>query len=584
MYDLNIDYKKIIPHVIDVFSFVYGEEHQQTITDKLNNTAYFFYEDMHGIKDYIQYLKTWKKRELKLLFLEKIGYNISKFKTGNYAEKLNENITKIVNMYLGTEKSFEEDAEIYSPVLAFKKNNNIDKDILINNRIVLINFILKENITKDTFEEFIKTTKYQEFEKTITKIISIYENLILEYKEWTKNLKDLEQFVEEEESKRETIYKSYRKEMYKQAFQYLPQEAKKVLQNKPLEEQIRIVFGPSVINNLGDIRAFNEYYMKKINNPNFDVWVKKMIIKNQISWLRNMGLNIPEIDCKTEEDIKKHLEFLEQKEIKQFIPRIEEAEKITKIKEQMCGLAEHKYLETIKNNAIKSENFYGVDDVEKIIKESKIFTLLTRNSYSIPKVFFTINSTNYSSVAYSFIHECGHAIDSKNADSGFDFIDNTEKNPYNQRFKKYERFNETINDIFSNAAYKYLMSKGIYLFQREEITQKNVSDTNTSLIVKKLLYPLLKDYYNEVVNSKINTNPNILINKIGKNNFEELVDIVNYVDYLNQKQLKEKLAKNENDSVVIEYKKQLERLNKVYEQIHNYSNSNKEENKTAGAH
>lgn len=56
---------------------------------------------------------------------------------------------------------------------------------------------------------------------------------------------------------------------------------------------------------------------------------------------------------------------------------------------------------------------------------------------------------------------------------------------------------------------------------------------------------------------------------IGKENFEELNDIINKVDSLEGLTIKLKKDQRE-DSIVIEYYRQLERLNKVYQNMQNY--------------
>ena len=46
------------------------------------------------------------------------------------------------------------------------------------------------------------------------------------------------------------------------------------------------------------------------------------------------------------------------------------------------------------------------------------------------------------------MHECGHVIDQSSKGTGFessnDFNENSEKNPYDNAFRKYEKFNETL--------------------------------------------------------------------------------------------------------------------------------------------
>ena len=67
---LNIDFKSLLPYVIDAFSSVYGEEYRSIISKKINNCIILSYHDVEGLNDYVSYLKRCKGRELSIRFLE----------------------------------------------------------------------------------------------------------------------------------------------------------------------------------------------------------------------------------------------------------------------------------------------------------------------------------------------------------------------------------------------------------------------------------------------------------------------------------------------------------------------------------
>ena len=74
----------------------------------------------------------------------------------------------------------------------------------------------------------------------------------------------------------------------------------------------------------------------------------------------------------------------------------------------------------------------------------------------------------------------------------------------------------------------------------------------------------------EVISAKINTNQEELTQYIGKENFEELVDAVNKVDYLARNGVIPKINNQPDDDMVKEYHSQVKRVEKIYENIKDY--------------
>ena len=90
MFNLDIDFKSVMPHVIDALTHVYGEEYRSIITNRVNNTVIVYYKDFSHISSYIYHLKCCKKRELFIRFLDEVGYDVSKYKTNNYTKTLDD--------------------------------------------------------------------------------------------------------------------------------------------------------------------------------------------------------------------------------------------------------------------------------------------------------------------------------------------------------------------------------------------------------------------------------------------------------------------------------------------------------------
>lgn len=169
---------------------------------------------------------------------------------------------------------------------------------------------------------------------------------------------------------------------------------------------------------------------------------------------------------------------------------------------------------------------------------------------------------------YSMLHEYCHLIETykrngKYKGAGFD--SDEEKNPYREDKRKYERLNENITDIFAIEATRILHGKGTYMLEPKELTENNTMDVNTSSITKNMLFPFLKSYKKEIIRARITGDMERLFSIIGKDNFEELNDCINRVDYLLGKGLKRSLDENgKDDKLVEEYRAQLKRLDRIY--------------------
>ena len=177
-------------------------------------------------------------------------------------------------------------------------------------------------------------------------------------------------------------------------------------------------------------------------------------------------------------------------------------------------------------------------------------------------LLFTFRRSEKGLADFVFLHECGHAIDKSQNGVGFDFVSRKDLvNSYDTRYRRYEKFNEAINDIFTEEATTYLHENGIYLLEAKETTQDTYQDVSSYPEVRNLLRPLVSQFRDEVIAAKIYGIPTLLTSKIGIDNYEDLVDIVNQVDYICRNGLRSKTINN------TIYQTQLERTANVYTSI-----------------
>ena len=214
--------------------------------------------------------------------------------------------------------------------------------------------------------------------------------------------------------------------------------------------------------------------------------------------------------------------------------------------------------------------------LEYILTGRKLMTIAGKN-VKRPTIFFSrfVSELEKGGMDdYTLLHEYCHAIEihkekeSTEEDSfisGFDLINQNELNPYRKDKRKYERLNETITDIFSVEATRILHSRGIYISEPQELTNEDILDCNTSIILKKLLMPFVEKYKEKIVSARITGNIQSLFNIMGRDNFESLNDCINKIDYLITQGLEKDLKSGKNDSELVkEYNKQKSRIEEIY--------------------
>ena len=100
MDNLSIDFKKLLPFAVNAFTKVYGEEYQDIIFQRINNALIIPYYDIEGLSNYIFYIKSCKRREYAINFLDKIGVDVKNHIKDNYTQTLDYEIEKILDYYM----------------------------------------------------------------------------------------------------------------------------------------------------------------------------------------------------------------------------------------------------------------------------------------------------------------------------------------------------------------------------------------------------------------------------------------------------------------------------------------------------
>ena len=181
MVNLSIDFKRLLPFVVDAFTKVYGEEYQDIIFQRINNALIIPYYNIIGLNDYISSIKRCKRREYAIEFLDKIGVDVEKYKKNNYMQRLDDEVENLLEYYIGGSYfGFCEYTDSSSPLKAFKSSNVRDSEKLLENKIKIINFLLDdahEQITEKNFDLFVETEEYHRILEKIDKLNIVYQSV-----------------------------------------------------------------------------------------------------------------------------------------------------------------------------------------------------------------------------------------------------------------------------------------------------------------------------------------------------------------------------------------------------------------------
>lgn len=584
MDNISIDLKKVLPFVIEAFTFVYGEKYRDIISDKINNAIIIQHYNIESLKEYILYIEECQKREYAIKFLEKIGVNVEKYKKANYTEELDNKIEKILEYYINdSDFGFSNKTDYFVPLQAFKKDNNTNPKRLLLNKNKIINYLLNDEhelVTEKNFDLFTKTEEYQQILKKIDELNLVYEPLLSEYKKWEEKLKPYKDFIDSETERKKRILEKKKSLLFEDIYPKLPITIKDAISNKPKDEKIATILGPTDISSESIIELFDSNKMEQLKAEDTDFLTKTVILSRQLNYLKNTYG-----DTIDEKEINNSFLFLEEEDIKQYIPSDDLIHFVTLAREKRYEEALREYYTTRKDFLNLKEQGFDKDSLEYIYENMKGESVFiygkgaTRSDNKFVSImFYTIRSDDGGALCYTFMHECGHIIDQNKNGIAFepytDFCDNSTENPYDNTCRKYEKFNETLNDIFTIEALEFLHSHGMYLIEPQKFTLEDVSNYNTALITKNLLQPLLLKFRSQVISAKINADQNELTRYIGQDNFEELVDVVNKVDYLSRNGVIDKIETSPEDELVKEYFKQVNRAEKIYHNIDDYYDNN----------
>lgn len=568
---LNINFKEFLPHIIDAYTSVYGEDYRDTIEYKINNAIIYQYSNYIGLENYINSLKIYKKKEIIIKYLKLCNI------LNKEDEKLDyENIYKKYNLSFIDINSLDD----MSTSSIFKFNPDKFDDAFIN---VTKDILGKKFKNVLEYEEYKKSEEFNKDLDRINEVKILFIDLIKEYNEWLVDLLECEDYIEQERNKHDDFFNKSEEDICNSLVYKLPKHIQEIILKLSKNKRMNILVG-----NSKEEALIDSFSKKNIDLLNMDTqdYLKYSIIKRQKRYLEEIGVSIPKelIFTRGKNEIKEWIKFINSKDVKKFLPYSDIIEEIIinretkrekyeneyiRFKEDYQKIINDIYINQKPNTTISNE---VLREIYYILKNNNICVSINSEDYNTNYssiMYYTIVGSMFGNLDFCLLHEFGHVIDQNNDKIGLEAQIEL-SSVVDDRYRKYEILNEVLTDIYAIDAKKYLENKGIYLMENDTISEKDESDFNTSMYLKKLLEPFVNKYRKYISKSKIKSSPEELYNYIGESNYEELNDIINRL----QKIIEEYYISGENEKEDIESRKdyidEVNKLNKLYASMDEY--------------
>lgn len=403
--------------------------------------------------------------------------------------------------------------------------------------------LVDENINENNYTDYIENKRLQE-------LFKFKENYHLILKEFEQHEEDYAEYyddVDNYESYKKNLEDKLYKQIIKENMDLIPQNKREGLEEY-LNTEKRLFYSNKYINfifgyNLSSessLESFSESADEKLLDD--DAWQKETIISNRIKYFKEIGIDLGD----------NYQDYINNEEVKTNWPSKERIKKITDRKKE---LSDYLKVESIKQykpyiklreeidslGLLDKEDGFNINAYEHKLTCVSSNLRKTNNGYeSFPLVLINFDHYNYHTEYqdHIIVHELNHLFESSlidvignevNATCGWDlFCDNitteskSEDTISEERTEKrsYELFNEIINELIAQEISETMIKEDMYMFSdKENVKYKGMTSYEYTMFMVREFYDR---YKNEIIESRSNNNIDIMLNAVGKDNFEKL--------------------------------------------------------------
>lgn len=514
-----------IPSIIEAFVTFYGESERENIIQKFTNMLVIGYARPDHISATIRKSNTEQNDKLIKELLDKLSENEDEH-------------LKIKNLLLGDYNLEFDNLHPIKKYIDYKNGNNISdyhkKDV--------VNFLKQINseTTIDNIDELIKQGKF----KNLNMIITVYEEIISKYQQYSLEIKPYKDYVDKCQNLRNNLEKVYQKELIENIKDLFTEDEYKQIQEAFKDK--RLVLIKNINGKTKNYLSYSLYGIPLIasfSKENEDIlingtnWRKDSIKKDRIEYFKNLGFDLGD----------NYDSYINHPDVKKIIPSIEIVERVLSETNNMYNKMINEYYTSIteyqKNRArIEKENLLDKEDEYSANAYENNSTAITTNlklidgkyvEYPILFLYMGLMEEYYDK---DLIHELNHVYELKLQNvqdnyyqmiCGWDLVDGNINNEINKDVKldkivekrNYELFNEIINELISQEICEILSQSDIYIFNTKENKKikGGTSYERTVFIVKKFY----ETYKKEIIESRKNGKITLLFDVVGKENFED---------------------------------------------------------------
>ena len=477
-----------LDQIIEAFVSFYGESHRSEIETRLRNTQILKFSSVFTLSENIRKVKESILKEL---------YDISEDK------------------YLGFGIDTLMKFLIKKDDFAFGYMSKDIKTTLFGDDAISAD---------EAFENF-KNGKYPKLNEFLMK----YEGI-------KPMLAPYEKIVEEENLKANEIRKKYYRLLIDKFKDLIPQEEMEYYQKYNFPGKImQGYFDLSLFNNG---HCFDDEHERVLNAETTPKYKKDNIINDRLRYLAKFGYIYTSYD-----------ECLKDEKCVSFIKESREiCQKISLRKDELYRLQTIEIIESTEDyircrQEINKKNYINKNDsLGPFVYESfgvscceANYTFNGEELVLSPLILINAGASDFDC---TIIHELNHALeyytinlDNKHSDNycGWDYDSiyfkqqqEHEQLIYSGISRKYELLNEYVNDRIAQEITDVMHDKGSYI-----LDNKRSNNTSSYMGVRFLVEKFYQEFKDVIIASRTNGNINYLFERIGKENFEAMNDLVN---------------------------------------------------------
>lgn len=578
------EFEKSIPTFIEAFVEYYGEDHRKEIEDKFSKARFIGYQTMSDLKSTINVFSQNITKELieEIINKHDLNLEVKDLTSDNGFEFKNiQPINNLLNLLeensLGADGRLEESItsslesyKRYIPDLTYEdlkeisktgvipntekfenasdwlKNNilySVDSNAIERNLVAHFNGVeellklIDPDINQDNFKEKLNNPEFQKFIEIKKDYEKAYESYLERMKVVEKYQIELKKYDEIEMD----LNKKYMQEFILDNLDLIPEDKRKGLEdykedyNKEiyLDSYIRNTLGYSLYSTI-DITSFSSESEEKLTDSNEASWIINSIIIDRIDYFKKNGIDLGE----------NYEDYLNSEEARKIWPS---SERVDKLIEERNQLLENLKKELFDKTAIYQETRRKIDELGLLDKYDHIDMNMYENggTFVSPNIvqtdtgyeLFSLVAVHLDEISddldHAIIHELNHLFelnlnevlgDTYSVICGWDQVDGTigdaEVTEEDNSKRSYELFNEIINEKIAQEICEIMHKDNVQVFDDKYHSryQKTTSYEHSSFLVN--------DFYNEykdlIIKSRSNGNINIILNAVGKENFDEL--------------------------------------------------------------